>query len=192
MNREVEKIFVDIVQKYMDLPSDYGTDEQGDVIPCVTIKSQNIKLFNTPKIQIAIGTLSSNVFSNRKYFETVEKEDSTVYQERVVLNEQRTMQIDIYSRNNEARERFNEVQLALCSTLAEQAQDKYQFRIGKISSAINLSGLDGGSEINRYTIRFNIISWQEKVKIIDYYDKFKTTIEDNNGLIAEFNINAQD
>lgn len=192
MNKEVEKIFVDIIQKYMDLPNDYGTDEQGDVIPCVTIKSQNIKLFNTPKIQIAIGTLSSNVFSNRKYFETIQKEDSTVYQERVVLNEQRTMQIDIYSRNNEARERFNEVQLALCSTLAEQAQDKYQFKIGKISSAVNLSGLDGGSEINRYTIRFNIISWQEKVKTIDYYDKFKTTIEDNNGLIAEFNINAQD
>ena len=192
MRKSIESIFVDIIKNYLELPNDYGTDEQGNIIPCVTIASQNIKLFNTPKLQITIKTLNSNVFSNRRYEENIRVEDKEVYQERVVLNEKRTMQIDIFSRNNEARERFNEVQLALSSVYAEQAMDKYQFTIGHISNAINLSGLDGGSDINRYTIRFNCISWQEKTKIVDYYNTFRTTLQDEKNIIADFTIQEEE
>lgn len=98
------------------------------------------------------------------------------------------MQIDIYSRNDDARLRFYEVQACLNSTLSEQLQEQYQFQIGTISNVINLSGLDGGSDINRYTIRFNCLLWQEKITMIDYYDKFRATIEDENGIISEYNI----
>ena len=108
-----------------------------------------------------------------------------------MVNEQRTMQIDVYSRNNEARQRFWEVQACLNNTLSAQLQDKYQFRISKISNTFNISGLDGGSEINRYSIRFNCLTWQEKVNEIDYYNTFGLTAQDaypNSSIFANFTI----
>lgn len=195
MQKEIEKIFVDLIQKSLNLPNNYGQDSDGNIIPCVTIKAQNIKLFNTPHLQIAISTLNNNVYSNRKeYFEITNKdpntnEDVTKYFERLMMNEQRTMQIDVYSRNNEARERYTEVQSCLTNTYAEQLMDLYQFRIGKISTSYNLSGLDGGSDINRYTIRFNCLSWFEKINEIDYYDTFRTTAQaDATNVFADFTI----
>ena len=170
MQKEIEKIFVDLVQKSLNLPDNYGLDTEGNLIPCVTIKAQNIKLFNTPKIQITVSTVSSNVFANRKeYFEVSETDPetqaiTTKYYERLMLNDQRIIQIDVYSRDNSARQRFPEIQTCLTSTLAEQYANQYQFKISKINNAFNLSGLDGGSDINRYTIRFNCLHWFEKCR----------------------------
>ena len=72
MKIEIEKIFVELIQKSLNLPDNYGKDNDGNTIPCVIIKSQNIKLFNTPKIQITISTLSNQIYSNRK--EEIQKE----------------------------------------------------------------------------------------------------------------------
>lgn len=190
MQQEIEKIFVDLIQKSLNLPANYGLDAEGNQIPCVTIKSQNIKLFTTPNLQITVSTLSSRVFANRKeYFDkeitnTIvvngENEEVTehILAERICMNDQRVIQIDIYSRTNEARQRFWEVQACLNSTYCEQLQDKYQFRISRISNATNLSGLDGGSDINRYTIRFNCLSWYEKINTPDFYGSFDTEVWD--------------
>ena len=99
------------------------------------------------------------------------------------------MQIDAYSKNNDARDRIPEIQAALNSTYAEQLEDKYQFRIGKISDAVNLSGLDGGSDINRYTIRFECLSWNKYTKEVDYYESFRTQARNNNpNIFADFTI----
>ena len=191
---EIEKIFVNLLKNYLDLPDNYGFDSQGNEIPTVIIRGQNIKLFNTDKLQITISTISSNVFANRKEYKdvTITNDDETTTDELhevVYMNDKRIMQIDIYSRNNEARQRLSEVQMALTSTLAEQLQDEYQFRIGKISNATNLSGLDGGSDVNRYTIRFNCLNWYTKEKVVQFYDKFRTKgYDEKNGEIFSFNI----
>lgn len=183
---EIEKIIVKLLQEYLELPSNYGYDAQGNEIPTVIIRGQNIKLFNTDKMQITVSTISSDVFANRKEFKTVIVNNVEEYHEIVRMNDRRIMQIDVYSRNNEARQRLAEVQMSLTSTLAEQLQDKYQFKIGKISLANNLSGLDGGSDINRYTIRFSCLCWHENDKKIDYYDKFSHEVwDDINGKIFE-------
>lgn len=189
MQIEIEKIFVDLIQKSLDLPNNYGEDSQGNEIPCVMIKSQNIKLFNTPRLQITVSTLQNRTFSNRKEYREEVIEDETHYFEDVYINENRTMQIDIYSRNNEARQRFPEVQACLGNTYSEQLQDKYQFKIGTISDAVNLSGLDGGSDINRYTIRFNCLTWNKYTKEVDYYQSFRTQARNtNNNIFADFTI----
>lgn len=183
MQLPIEQIIVNLIQNFMGLPANYGTDVNGNIIPCVSIASQNIKLFNTPELQITVKTISNQVYSNRKeYFdvtETVNEQQVTKLCERINFNEQRVMQIDAYSRKNDALLRFNEIQMSLTSTLAEQLEDQYQFKIGKISQSYNLSGLDGGSDINRFTIRFNCISWQEIVKDVQYYDKFTITEQDH-------------
>lgn len=189
MQKEIEKIFVDLIQKELDLPDNYGVDSQGNQIPCVMIASQNIKLFNTPRLQITVKTLQNNIFSNRKEYREKVIDDETRYFEDKYINENRTMQIDVYSKNNEARERFSEVQACLNSTYSDQLQEKYQFRIGVISDAINLSGLDGGSEINRFTIRFQCLTWNKYTKEVDYYNSFRTQARNkNNNIFADFTI----
>lgn len=198
MQKEIEKIFVDLIQQSLNLPDNYGKDAQGNVIPCVTIRGQNIKLFNTPHIQITVQTVSNQVFANRKeYFEETTKDETTgqeitTYYERLMLNDQRQMQIDVYSRNNEARERYWEIQAALTSTFAEQLQDKYQFKLGKISNSFNTSGLEGGSDINRFSIRFNCLTWNEKVAPVDYYSTFETTAYSNKSSFADYVITLVD
>lgn len=193
MNKPIEKILVELIKTSLNLPDNYGFDKDGNEIPCVTIKSQNIKLYNTEHLQVTIGTTSTNVFANRReYFEESVTDpethkETTIFKERLMLNEQRAMQIDVYSRNNEARERFWEIQACLNSTLAIQLQDKYQFRISKISNSFNTSGLEGGSDINRYSIRFNCLTWQEKINEIDYYNSFRTQARDSK-IFADFNI----
>lgn len=189
MIKSIESIIVDLVQKELNLPNNWGIDPQGNEIPCVMIKSQNIKLFNTPNIQITICTLRNKIFSNRLEYREEVIDNVTKYFEDVYINEDRTMQIDIYSKNNDARIRYPEVQACLGSTYAEQLQDKYQFRIGKISDAVNLSGLDGGSEINRFTIRFQCLCWNKYTKEVDYYQSFRTQARDTNtDIFADFTI----
>jgi len=189
MQKQIEKIIVDLVQQSLDLPSNWGYDAQGNEIPCIMIKNQNVKLFNTPNIQITICTLRNRIYSNRKEYRQEVINDVTKYYEDIYLNEDRTMQIDIYSKNNDARDRFPEVQACLNSTYAEQLQDKYQFRIGKISDAVNLSGLDGGSDINRFTIRFQCLTWNKFTKEVDYYNSFRTQARNTNtNIFADFTI----
>lgn len=192
MQAEIEKILVDIITKEMDLPPNYGMDKAGNVIPCVIIYAQNIKLFNTDKIQITVKTLTARNYSNRiTYIENpnpTEPDGSDAFMEVQDINQGRMMQIDVYSRNNEARQRFWEVSAALKSTYAAQMQDLYNFKIGTITKDINLSGLGGGSDINRYTLTFEVLVHYQKSKIIDYYDKFQIDSYIEQGKFSQINI----
>lgn len=182
MRKSVEKILVDIVKTCLNLPDTYGKTSKEDVIPSVIIYAQNIKLFNTDKLQVVIRCLSAVPYSNRSEFVT--NQDGT-YSEIQDLNLQRVMQIDCYSRNNDARDRFWEITAALNSTYAQQQMDLYNFKIGKITQTNNISGIDGGSDINRYSITFNVLSHEQKITNIDYYDKFRMTANDENGQFAD-------
>lgn len=181
MRKSIEKILVDIIKHELQLPDNYGTTSNGDVIPSVIIYGQNIKLFNTDKLQITVKTVNARDYSNRSEF--VELKDG--YTEIQDVNQSRMMQIDVYSRNNDARERFWEVTAALKSNYAEQQMDLYNFKIGTIANSVNLSGMDGGSDINRFTISFNVLIHFQKQTVIDYYDKFRATLNNENGRIAD-------
>lgn len=177
MQKSIEKILVDIIKHELNLPDNYGNTSNGDVIPSVIIYAQNIKLFNTDKMQITVRTVFPRVWSNRN--ET--KEIDGVFTEVQDINESRMMQVDVYSRNNDARERFWEVSMALKSIYAQQQMDLYNFKIGTITNSQNTSGIDGGSDINRFSITFNVLTHQQKQKAINYYDKFQLTADDESG-----------
>lgn len=188
MNKSIEKIICDIIQHELNLPDNYGKTSNGDVIPSVIIYAQNIKLFNTDKMQITVRTVSQRVWSNRN--ET--KEVDGTFAEIQDINESRMMQIDVYSRNNDARERFWEVSMALKSVYAQQQMDLYNFKIGTMTNSQNTSGIDGGSDINRFTVTFNVLTHQQKQKAVDYYDKFETTFNDEQGQFAQIQYGASD
>lgn len=181
MQKSIEKILVDIVKHELNLPDNYGTTSNSDVIPSVIIYGQNIKLFNTDKLQITVRTVSAKDFSNRSEI----KELKNGFTEIQDVNQSRMMQIDVYSRNNDARERFWEVSAALKSNYAQQQMDLYNFKIGTIANSVNLSGMDGGSDINRFSVSFNVLIHFQKTTVIDYYDKFEATLNNEGGQIAD-------
>lgn len=184
MNKSIEKILVDIIKHELNLPDNYGRTSNGDIIPSVIIYAQNIKLFNTDKMQITVRTVAQRVWSNRNEFKEIQGQFTEIQD----INESRFMQIDVYSRNNDARERFWEVAAALNSTYAQQQMDLYNFKIGTMTNSQNTSGLDGGSDINRFTISFNVLTHQHKEKGVDYYDKFETTFNNEQGQFADVKI----
>lgn len=186
MQKSIEKILVDIIKHELNLPDNYGMSSNGDTIPSVIIYSQNIKLFNTDKLQITVRTVSQNVWSNRNYTKQV-NENFTEIQD---LNESRLMQIDVYSRNNDARDRFWEVQTALNSIYAQQQMDLYNFKLSNMTKAQNISGIDGSADINRFTITFTALTHQQKVKTVNYYDKFTSKYYDEDGQFAEIDVPA--
>lgn len=179
MQKSIEKILVDIIKHELDLPEYYGKTSKGDVVPCVIIYSQNIKLFNTDKLQITVRTVSQRVWSNRNEVKTIEGNFTEIQD----INESRMMQVDVYSRNNDARDRFWEIPMALKSVYAQQQMDLYNFKIGTMTNSTNTSGIDGGSDINRFTVTFNVLTHQTKQKTVDYYDKFSFTLNDERGQI---------
>lgn len=186
MQKSIEKILVDIITHEMNLPETYGTTERGDVIPCVVIYSQNIKLFNTDKLQITVRTVSSRTWSNRNEVKTI----NGTFTEIQDTNQSRLMQIDCYSRNNDARDRYHEIAMALKSVYAQQQMDLYNFKIGTMTNENNISGVDGGSDINRFTISFNVLIHFQKRKSVDYYDTFEVTAETERGQFADITFEA--
>lgn len=182
MQRSIEKIIVDILKHELKLPDNYGKTSNGDEIPSVIIYSQNIKLFNTTKLQITVRAISVDVYSNRSQFVT---NPNGTYSEIQDLNLQYMMQVDCYSRDNSARDRFWEVTTALKSIYAQQQMDLYNFKLATITRSNNISGLDGGSDINRYSITFNALTHEQKITNIDYYDKFRMTAQDEVGQFAD-------
>lgn len=188
MQKSIEKILVDIIQHELDLPDNWGKTSKGDTIPCVIIYSQNIKLFNTDKLQITVRTVSSKDYSNRTTFinnpNPTAQDGSDLYLEVQDLNTHSLMQIDCYSRNNDARDRHHEVTMALNSTYAQQQMDLYNFKLGTITNTVNISGADGGSDINRFTISFSALIHHQKIKPVNYYDKFSLTAQDEQKLFA--------
>ena len=165
-----EKVIVDILQKRMGLPSDYGLAPNGNIIPSIMIGSQNALLGATDKLQIVVYSLNEKVIGHNRYEDTLQ---NGTYQERIEQIIFSTMQVDIQSRDNSARDRRTEVLAALHSTYSEERQEALNCRIFAIPEGfINTGNRQGGSSLNRWTIRFKMTYKQKHLLGIDYYDKF--------------------
>lgn len=158
---QVEEYIVDIIRTELEL------DQQH-----VWIQSQNRKIPpNSEDLFVVVGCVDFKPISSKSYFDP--KTDS----ERQVAYGRAQIQIDIFSRSNEARIRRSEVLMALNSFYSKGVQDSKQFKIFELpSSFINLSGLAGGSDINRFALRFYAMVSEVKEKSSSYYEVFNETI----------------
>jgi hypothetical protein len=172
----VEKIIAGIIKQQLDLPDFYqelNASKKIDNVPSVFIGSQNLKLFHTEKLQVSVRSVDApKVIANcsTPNFDTT---PATELQQVVVLE---NVQIDLMSRNNDARDRRYEVLTALKSFFAQQQQDYYQFRLFEHSlSFINVSEAEGGSMINRFVCVFPVhVIYNKTINIAsnDYYRDF--------------------
>ena len=93
------------------------------------------------------------------------------------------VQVEIFSRSNNALMRNWEIVAALQSIFAQQTQEANQFKIcRKPLSFLNTSYAEGGAQLNRYTLTFAAFVWYRKSKVLvnnggDYYDDFSLRLD---------------
>ena len=102
--------------------------------------------------------------------------------------------VSLLSRNTEARDRAQEVHLAMNSTFARNLQAKEHIHISILGDVWDASFLEATSRINRFDCKIRIFKSYEKIKAVDYYDKYKfqTWINHQDGNVIKSNINIGD
>jgi len=93
------------------------------------------------------------------------------------VNMQATLDLDLISRGPQARDRKEEVILALVSQYAQQQQEANAFRIGRLpagSRFINLSPIDGAAIPYRFRVSINLIYSTRTTQQAQHFDTFLT------------------
>ena len=94
-----------------------------------------------------------------------------------VVNMLATLDLDIISRGPDARDRKEEVIMALASQYSNSQQEANSFLIGKLpagSRFLNLSQIDGAAIPYRYKISINMQYAVTKTKAVPYFDTFSS------------------
>lgn len=157
MLQQVEEYIVNILREEMEIPQNN-----------IWISSQNRKIPpNSQDLFCVVGTVGNKVLSSKSKYDP--SDDSEVQ----VVYTRTDVQIDLFSRSNEARLRRDEVLMSLNSFYSKELQDKYAFRIFELPRYFsNTSQLEGGSDINRFTIIVPTLVGKTKKKTTAYYDTF--------------------
>ena len=158
---QIEEYIVDIIRKEM------GLSQQN-----IWIHSQNRKIPpQSQELYVTVGCVDFLPISSKsRYDPETDEEVQTVYG-------RASVQVDILSRSLEARQRRAELLMALNSFYSKEVQDKKQFRIFELPQTFtNTSGLEGGSEINRFSLVIRAMISQDKIKSTSYYDTFNANI----------------
>lgn len=101
------------------------------------------------------------------------KYDYTTDKEIQELLIQKQIEVDVMSRNAEARQRKEEVLMALSSIYSQQKQEENGFRVFSYSTLFNdVSEVEGTSRLNRYRATINLHVKYTKIKTAGYYNNF--------------------
>ena len=152
-------LFCDIIQTEMGLDSNH----------CY-LWDQKLFQPTDSSLYVAVSVLSNKVFGNTN------KLDPATGNQIQSLNVVSTLQLDVISRSAEARDRKEDVLLALNSTYANQQMEGNSFFIGKLppgSSFINLSQQDGAAIPYRYSITVALQYFYIKTKPQDYFNNYQ-------------------
>lgn len=153
------ELFCDVIQREMGLEDDH-----------VYLWDLKINAPTDEGLFVAVSVLSAKPFGNKRVMD----EDGNDLQS---VNMQVDLSVDIISRSTAARDRKEEVIMALNSTYAESQQELNSFRIFPLSSSfVNLSQIDGAAIPYRFNIVVKMQYFVLKTKAIPYYDNFADTI----------------
>lgn len=188
MDKLTAQIIIDILIQEMSLNSQN-----------IWLRDENRNIPDTKGMFIVVGLMDAQPMANTTYM--TEKTIDTVTQQwqvsEVMMRE--IIQVDILSRDRQAKLRNWEIVAAMQSFYAQQQQELNNFKIFRIpTSFVNTSGAEGGSNINRYSISIPCFAWYRKETLLnsplgDYYDDFNTRVDDEttigtNESLIEFEI----
>ncbi len=155
-------LFCDILQKEMGLAD--GS---------VYLWDQKIMQPTDFGLYIAVQVLSAKPFSNINTF------DGSTNSSVQSINMYTTLQLDVISRGPAARDRKEEVVMALNSNYAQSQQEANSFYIGKLppgAQFLNLSAVDGAAIPYRFNISIAMQYFVTKTKTVPYFDSFEAPV----------------
>jgi len=165
MNREPIKIIGDILTEFMSLSA-------GQVM----IYNQDFKLPETSGLFIILQYNSSQNYSSTNEFIPAD-EGIEGGQESITTLMKEDYTINVISKNDEARQRKEEVIMGLNSNFSQDKQGLYQFQIARVSNSfVNVSELEGAGMLNRFAINISLLAHYTKTINTSYYDDFTNQI----------------
>lgn len=154
-------LFCNVIQHEMGLASDQ-----------VYIWDQKLNIPKDERLYVAVGVASLKPFGVTNRFNT---SGSPVSDQSV--NMMAKLDVNILSRGPAARERREEVLLALTSLYAEQQMSTNSFLIARLSSGFNnLSDIDGDAIPYRFVISVNMQYFFKKRQAAPYFDDIPAAV----------------
>ena len=154
----VEMLFCEILQNQLNLA-------QGRVY----LWNQKILQPTDSGIYIAVSVMNPKPFGSSNYVNSSGNEVQTV-------SMGATFDIDAISRGPEARDRKEEIVLAMASIYSRQQQQANSFYIARLphhAGFINLSEVDGAAIPYRYRISISVMYKITKIISTEFYDSFQ-------------------
>lgn len=141
----------------------------------VVVYNQNWNSPTDEDIYIVVSGGTELIIGNQNRFEPADPaaEPPTVDREVKCVSVSATYNIEITSKNTDAKYRRSEVLAAIGSTYSEQKQEENQIRIFRTRQILDLSFISGRSSLNRYQIPVIINSVQTYEKPIISINKFQ-------------------
>jgi len=162
-------LFCDIIQTYLEENIDLPAGR-------VYLWDQKIMQPTDSGMYVAVSVPTCKPFANN----TVHDSSGNSVQS---VNVMATIDIDVISRDAEARDRKEFVVLALMSDYAQAQQEANGFLIGRIppsSRFVNLSQIDGAAIPYRYKISVNMQYAVNNTQATPYFNTFSTVTVDTN------------
>lgn len=154
------------------------------------IKQILVNEMSLPKTRVWAYNMNNDLPKDNKLFIILSYGDRSPYSNNIKyqatddgLNEIQTMNvaedilISLLSKGTEARDRAYEVQMALNSTFSQQLQAKNKIYISKTGDVRDASFLEATSRINRFDVKCRVLKAYDKIKAVEYYDKFPNGAE---------------
>lgn len=157
INREPVKVIGDIIKS-----------ELGLAAGAIMLDYEKFDISTDPGLYVALSYISGKAIGNNNYFDSASLKEI----QEVAMNH--IIQIDLMSFDSSARERKEEVIMALRSIASQQAQDQYGMQIARIPSEfVNTASLENTKILNRFTMSIVVKSLYKKTKTAEYYDTFQ-------------------
>lgn len=160
---EFIKIIAGLIQSELDLDAD-----------TVWLYNQKEKIPPVKTMFVNVGFLGSKVFAaaNKYASEDDPPTGAGLYQKQTV-NMQEHYSVLVYSADSTARIRKHEIIWALIGDAAQQAMEKYSFKIGYVPKFFtDVSTVEGTSRLNSYSLAFNILCAYSRRRSTEFFDTF--------------------
>jgi hypothetical protein len=159
--RETCLVLCDLIQSQMAL-------EKG------VVSIYNQKRILTPRsgLYIDVAIIGDRPFAaNSKPVNDPALPDVTEVQ---TVAQQEILQIDIFSKNDQARLRRIEVLFALTGVAAQQACERHSMKIARLPARfVDLSQGEGPARLNRYAITFNVLRGYQLTRAVETFSDWQ-------------------
>jgi hypothetical protein len=156
---EANEIVANIIEVYAELP-------EGRVF----LANQNITMPKDGDIFVIVSTESVKRIAINVNYDVEES------QEKITSVIQTKLNVNIYSRNDEAELQKEIIAQSIYSYFALSIAEKENVRIYRQGDILDLSFLDGSGILKRFQFSIIVNSKKSKVTDIDVYDKFQTEV----------------